>query len=100
MIPLAWSITLAAGLFCIGVFGLLTQKSALRILVATEFVLNAANINFVAFANHNGDPNGLVLTLFSIALAAAEAAVGLGILIHLYRHVRSVDVTKVTVLRW
>lgn len=100
MIPLSWSLTLAAGLFAIGVFGLLTQKSALRILVATEFVLNAANINFVAFANHNGDPNGLILVFFSIALAAAEAAVGLGILIHLYRHVRTVDVTKVSLLRW
>lgn len=100
MIPLTWSLTLAAGLFCIGVFGLLTQKSALRILVATEFVLNAANINFVAFANHNGDADGLVYVLFVIAFAAAEAAVGLGILIHLYRHMRSVDVNQVTTLRW
>lgn len=100
MIPLSWSVTLACALFAIGVLGLLTQKSALRILVATEFVLNAANINLVAFANHSGDPNGLVLTLFVIAFAAAEAAVGLGILIHLYRHVRTVDVTKSTSLRW
>jgi NADH-quinone oxidoreductase subunit K len=98
MIPLAWSVTLAAGLFAIGVFGLLTQRSALRILVSTELVLNAANINFVAFANARGDPHGLVLTLFAIGLAAAEAAVGLAI--HLYRHVRTVDVTKSTTLRW
>jgi NADH-quinone oxidoreductase subunit K len=100
MIPLSWSVTLAAGLFAIGVFGLLTQKSALRLLVATEFVLNAANINFVAFANHAGDANGLVYTLFVIAFAAAEAAVGLGILIHLYRHARTVDVNQSTSLRW
>jgi NADH-quinone oxidoreductase subunit K len=100
MIPLSWSVTLACALFSIGVFGLMTQRSALRILVATEFVLNAANINFVAFANARGDPNGLVLTLFSIALAAAEAAVGLAILIHLYRNVRSVDVNQSTMLRW
>ena len=100
MIPLAWSVTLAAALFCVGVFGLLTQRSALRILISTELVLNAANINFVAFANANGDPHGLVLTLFSIGLAAAEAAVGLAILIHLYRHVRTVDVTQSTMLRW
>jgi NADH-quinone oxidoreductase subunit K len=100
VIPLSWSVTLACALFTVGVFGLLTQKSALRILVATEFVLNAANINFVAFANARGDPHGLVLTLFSIALAAAEAAVGLAILIHLYRHVRTVDVTQSTTLRW
>ena len=100
MIPLAWSVTLACALFAVGVFGLLTQKSALRILVSTEFILNAANINFVAFASANGDPHGLVLTFFSIALAAAEAAVGLAILIHLYRHVRTVDVTQSTMLRW
>jgi NADH-quinone oxidoreductase subunit K len=100
VIPLTWSLTLAAGLFCIGVLGLMTQKSALRILVSVEFVLNAANINFVAFGNALGDANGLVLTLFSIALAAAEAAVGLGIMIHLYRHVRTVDVTQSNLLRW
>lgn len=100
MIPVSWSVTLAAALFCVGVFGLLTQRSALRILVSTELVLNAANINFVAFANASGDPHGIVLTLFSIGLAAAEAAVGLAILIHLYRHVRTVDVNQSTLLRW
>ncbi|MEA3190231.1 MAG: NADH-quinone oxidoreductase subunit [Thermoplasmata archaeon] len=100
MIPVAWSVTLAAALLAIGVLGLLTQRNALRVLVSVELVLNAANINFVAFANYHGDPNGLVLTLFSIALAAAEAAVGLGILIHLYRHAKTVDVNANTQLRW
>jgi NADH-quinone oxidoreductase subunit K len=100
VIPVSWFAILATALFAIGVFGLLINRSALRILVAVELVLNAANINFVAFANHHGDPNGLVYTFFAIAIAAAEAAVGLGILIHLYRHVRTVDVTKVSLLRW
>jgi NADH-quinone oxidoreductase subunit K len=100
VIPVAWSVTLAAALLAIGVLGLLTQRNALRVLVSVELVLNAANINFVAFANYHGDPNGLVLTLFSIALAAAEAAVGLGILIHLYRHAKTVDVNANTQLRW
>lgn len=100
MIPITWTVTLAAALLAIGVFGLLTQRSALRVLVSVELVLNAANINFVAFANYHGDPNGLVVTLFSIALAAAEAAVGLGILIHVYRHGKTVDVNANTQLRW
>ena len=100
MIPVAWSAMLAAALFAIGVFGLLVNRSALRILIAAELILNAANINFVAFAHHWGNADGLAFTLFSIALAAAEAAVGLAILIHLYRHVRTVDVTKSTALRW
>ncbi len=100
MIPTAWYVGLAAALFCIGAFGLLTQKSALRILISVELVLNAANINFVAFANLHGDATGLIYVFFTIALAAAEAAVGLSIFIHLYRHVRTVDVTKSTLLRW
>ena len=100
MIPIQWSVLLSTTLLAVGILGLLTQRNALRVLVSVEVVLNAANINFVAFANANGDPNGLVLTLFSIALAAAEAAVGLAILIHLYRHVRTVDVNQSTLLRW
>jgi NADH:ubiquinone oxidoreductase subunit K len=100
MIPVAYAVTLSAALLCIGVYGLLTQRNALRILVAVELVLNAANLNFAAFANYHGSMDGIAFTLFSIALAAAEAAVGLAILIHVYRHVRSVDVLKSTRLRW
>ncbi len=100
MIPVGYYTLLAAALFAAGLYGVLTQKNALRILIAVELILNAANINFVAFANHWGNVDGLVFTLFVIALAAAEAAVGLAIFIHLYRHVRSVDVTKSTELRW
>jgi NADH:ubiquinone oxidoreductase subunit K len=93
-------VLLAAALFAIGVFGLATQRSALRVLVSVELVLNAANINFAAFANHHGHTDGIVFVLFSIALAAAEAAVGLAIFIHLYRHVRTVDIDRSTLLRW
>ncbi len=100
MIPVSWYATLAALLFAIGVFGLLMQKNALRILISVELVLNAANINFVAFAHHYGHADGLAYTLFVIALAAAEAAVGLAIFIHLYRHMGTVDVTQPQELRW
>jgi NADH-quinone oxidoreductase subunit K len=100
VIPIEWSVTLAGALLAVGVLGLLVQRSALRVLVSVELVLNAANINFVAFANHHGRSDGLVYTLIVIALAAAEAAVGLAILIHFYRHGRSVDVNKSTSLRW
>lgn len=91
---------LAAGLFCIGLFGVLTQRNALRILISVELLLNAANINFIAGANQHGSSDGWVFTLFVVALAAAEAAVGLAILIHAYRHARSVNVTQSTQLRW
>lgn len=100
MIPILWSLTLSAVLLAIGIFGLLAQRSALRVLISVELVLNAANINFVVFANLHGDASGLVFTLFIIALAAAEAAVGLAILLHAYRHVRSVDLNRMTQLRW
>ena len=100
MIPVHYALLLSALLFSAGVYGLFTQRNALRLLIAVELVLNAANINFVAFAGQHGQTDGITFTLFSIALAAAEAAVGLAIFIHLYRHVRSVDVTKSTTLRW
>lgn len=100
MIPTSQFVMLAGALFAIGVYGLLTQKSALRLLISVEFILNAANINFVAFANLHGQADGLAFTLFVIALAAAEAAVGLAIFIHIYRHLRTVDVDQATALRW
>ncbi len=100
MIPITWSLTLSSCLLAVGVFGLLAQRSALRVLVSVELVLNAANINFVAFANLWGQSQGLLFTLFVIALAAAEAAVGLAILLHVYRHVRSVDLNALSTLRW
>ncbi len=99
-LPVSYSLTLSAALFAIGVFGLLINRSALRMLISVELVLNAANINFVAFAQHHGNAHGLTYTLFSIALAAAEAAVGLAILIHLYRHIQTVDGDSATALRW
>lgn len=100
MLPVSYYVTLAAALFALGLYGLMTQRSALRLLISVELVLNAANINFVAFANHHGESDGLTFTLFVIALAAAEAAVGLGIFLHLYRHQRTVDVEQSTALRW
>ena len=100
MLGAHYYVTLAAALFALGIYGLLTQRNALRLLISVELVLNAANINFVAFANMHGDAAGLAFTLFSIALAAAEAAVGLAIFLHLYRHLRTVDVDRASALRW
>lgn len=100
MIPTSHSVALSAALLAFGILGLMLNKSALRMLISIELVLNAANINFVAFAQEHGTSDGLTYTLFSIALAAAEAAVGLAILIHLYRHVRTVDTDAATALRF
>ncbi len=100
MLPVSYYVTFSAALFALGVYGLLTQKGALRLLISVELVLNAANVNFVAFSHFHDAADGLVYALFSIALAAAEAAVGLAIFLHLYRHIRTVDTDKATALRW
>jgi len=103
MIPLNYYIMLSAVLFCIGVYGILTRKSAILVLMSIEIVLNSANINFIAFSAYGlgqTQPQGQVFALISIALAAAEAAVGLAIYFVLYRTHRTINVEEVNVLKW
>ncbi|ACM56313.1 NADH-quinone oxidoreductase subunit NuoK [Halorubrum lacusprofundi] len=99
-IPPQWYLLLAAGVFCIGLFGVLTRRDALYFLMSIELMMNAANINFVAFALYYGDLTGQVFALFVIALAAAEVAIGIGIILVLYRNFGVTDVTVPTEMRW
>ncbi len=97
MIPLVYYIILSAILFVIGVYGLVSKGNALRLFFAIEIVVNAANINLVAFSRYLFDPvasaaEGQTFALFSIAIAAAEAAVGLAIVIIAFRLHKNVDV--------
>ncbi|WEL20958.1 MULTISPECIES: NADH-quinone oxidoreductase subunit NuoK [unclassified Halorhabdus] len=91
---------LSAAVFAIGVFGVLTRRNALIFLMSVELLLNAANINFVAFSLHYGNLTGQVFALFVMALAAAEVAVGIGIILVLYRNFGDIDVTAPTTMRW
>ena len=91
---------LAAAVFCIGVFGVLTRRNALLFLMSVELMLNAANINLVAGSWLHGNLSGQVFSLFTMALAAAEVAVGIGIILVLYRNFNDTDVTKATTMRW
>ena len=100
MVPPQWYLVLSAAVFCIGLFGILTRRNALLFLMSVELMLNAANINLVAFSQFWGNVTGQTLGLFLMALAAAEVAVGLGIIIVLYRNFEDVDVTKATTMRW
>ena len=100
MIPTQYYVVLSAVVFCIGLFGILTRRNALMFLMSIELMLNAANINLVAFANHWGNLTGQTFALFTIALAAAEVAVGLGIILVLYRNFEGIDVTEATTMRW
>ena len=93
-------VMLSLALFCIGLFGVLTRRNALMFLMSVELMLNAANINLIAFAFYHGNLTGQVFALFTMGLAAAEVAVGLGIILVLYRNFRDVDVTVPTTMRW
>ena len=99
-VPVEYYLLLSAAVFCIGLFGVLTRKNALMFLMSVELMLNAANINLIAFAFYHGNLTGQVFALFAMALAAAEVAVGLGIILVLYRNFRDVDVTVPSAMRW
>lgn len=100
MVPPQYYLFLAAAVFSIGLFGVLTRRNALYFLMSVELMLNAANVNLVAFSLYWGNMTGQTFALFLIALAAAEVAVGLGIILVLYRNYGEVDVSKPTTMRW
>ena len=100
MVPPQYYLLLAAAVFCIGVFGLLTRRNALLFLMSVELMLNAANINLVAFSAYWGNVTGQTFGLFTMALAAAEVAIGIGIILVLYRNFQEIDVTEATTMRW
>ena len=92
MVPLSWYLILAAALFSVGLFGALSRRNAVAILLGIELMLNAVNINLIAFWRYMSptEVNGLAFTAFVIVIAAAEAAVGLAIIISVYRSRHSV----------
>lgn len=102
MIPLEWYLMLSAGLFCIGIFGVLSRRNAIGILMGIELMLNAANINLVAFGRftHPAALTGHVFAIFVMTVAAAEAAVGLAIIISVYRNIEHINVDKIDVMKW
>jgi len=100
MIGLSSYLVLAALVFSIGLFGVLTRRNAVGILLGIELMLNAVNINLVAFARFHGDLLGLVFTLFTISITVAEVAVGLAIVIVIFRVRRTVEADRLDLLRW
>ena len=99
---LQYFLILAAALFCIGIFGLITSRNAVRVLMSIELMLNALNLNLMAFSNYLDaqDVKGQVFTTFVIAIAAAEAAVGLAIVLAIYRNRDTVDMEQFNLLKW
>jgi NADH-quinone oxidoreductase subunit K len=102
MNPLTGYLLLAALLFSIGLAGALTRRNAILVLIGIELMLNAANLNFIAFWRYGPNPEaltGVMFAVFAIAIAAAEAAVGLALIIAIYRHQRTVHVNEVNALK-
>jgi NADH-quinone oxidoreductase subunit K len=102
MIPLYYYLILSALLFCIGLAGALTRRNAILVLIGIELMLNAANLNFIAFWRYNPNPDdliGIMFVIFSIAVAAAEAAVGLALIIAIYRHYKTINLDKMDSLK-
>lgn len=98
-LPLNFYLLLSAVLFVIGVIGVLTRRNAIVIYMSIELMLNAVNLTFIAFSRHLNDMGGHVFTFMVMAVAAAEAAVGLAIIISIFRNRSSVDVDEVNLLK-
>ena len=102
MTPLAFYLLLAALLFAIGLAGALTRRNAIIVLVGIELMLNAANLNFIAFWRYGPNPpalTGVIFVVFSIGVAAAEAAVGLALIISIYRHCRTTNLDQINSMK-
>ncbi|MFY9268478.1 MAG: NADH-quinone oxidoreductase subunit NuoK [Candidatus Manganitrophaceae bacterium] len=100
MVPLSYYVVVSTAMFVIGLVGLLIRKNFLIILYAIELMLNAANINLVAFSHYFQSVNGQILSLFIITIAAGEAAVGLAIIIVLFRKKATTNVDEINLLKW
>ncbi|MCC6349652.1 MAG: NADH-quinone oxidoreductase subunit NuoK [Candidatus Eisenbacteria bacterium] len=99
MIPLGWSLGLSAILFCIGVVGVLVRRNALVIFMSIELMLNAANLAFVALAAHLNSLDGQIFVFFVMTVAAAEVAVGLAIIVNVFRLRETVFVDEINLLK-
>jgi NADH-quinone oxidoreductase subunit K len=98
--PLSWYLVLSAILFGIGVMGVLMRRNLIVVFMAIELMLNSANLTFVTFARARQSVDGHVIVFFVMAVAAAEAAVGLAIILQLFRGRATVNADEVTTLRW
>ncbi len=102
MTPLQSYLILSALLFAVGLAGALTRRNAILVLIGIELMLNAANLNFIAFWRYGPHPEaltGMMFVIFSIGVAAAEAAVGLALIISIYRHYKTVNVDEINSMK-
>lgn len=100
MIEINYYLIVSALLFCTGVIGVLVRRNAIIIFMCIELMLNAINLTFVAFSSYLGNINGQIFVFIVMTVAAAEAAVGLAIVIALFRNKESVNIDEINILKW
>ncbi len=100
MIPLSYYLSLSAVVFIIGATGVITRRNALIVFMSIELMLNAVNLTLVAYSSYFGNISGQILVFFVMTVAAAEAAVGLAIIISLFRKKHTVNLEEVSILKW
>lgn len=100
MVPLTYYLVLSSVVFVIGLVGVLIRKNIIMILLSIELMLNAANINFVAFSHYLNAVAGQVFVFFVMTVAAAEVAIGLAIIIAIYRSRETIDVGEMSLMKW
>ena len=99
-VPISWYLLLSALLFAIGTIGALTRRNGISIFLSVELMLNAANLTLVAYARQLDQYTGQMIVFFVMAVAAAEAAVGLALFIAVFRQRRTIDVNRMNLMRW
>lgn len=100
MVPIHHYLFLGAALFTIGVVGVLTRRNIMVILMSIELMMNAVNINLIAFSGKIGNVSGQVFAIFVITVAAAEAAVGLGIVIAMFKNKETMNINEIDLMKW
>ncbi|HCX89143.1 MAG: NADH-quinone oxidoreductase subunit NuoK [Deltaproteobacteria bacterium CG12_big_fil_rev_8_21_14_0_65_43_10] len=100
MIPLSYYLILSAVLFTVGVIGVLVRRNAIVIFMSIELMLNAVNLSFVAISRHLDSLDGQIFVFFVMTVAAAEVAVGLAIIINLFRNKETVNVDEINIMKW
>jgi NADH-quinone oxidoreductase subunit K len=99
-IPLEYYLILSAFMFLVGVTGVLTRRNAIIVFMSVELMLNSANLTFVAFSSYLGNSIGQIFVFFVMTVAAAEAAVGLAIIIAIFRNKLTVNIDEINILKW
>jgi NADH-quinone oxidoreductase subunit K len=100
VVPLSWYVVLGGAVFCIGILGFLTRRNVIIMLMSIELMLNGVNITLVAFNHYLQDMRGQILALFIITVAAAEVAIGLALIIALFKNKQTINVDDLDIMKW